>query len=222
MPKIYDFGGFGLGGYSTDDDVTFDALTLYYIGLLIIQYQNKPKARAHVGFMVQEVVANQIIAQVRDAFDVKTAVGQQLDLLAEYRGALREVFGLSLTRSYFAMPFYTDGSPGAGIGFALYGDSPITGYFLLYDDFNRPIYSMTDDELRRLIQLRAQVQSQFLSVAEIDAILVKFFGSNLLLNDNGDMSITYVHNPGDTDTLYTIVAGTNSLPKPAGVAIILA
>jgi hypothetical protein len=119
------------------------------------------------------------------------------------------------------MALYDDADPTIFPGFALYDDATVTWFFLTYDDADRPIYSMNDDELRRLIKFRAKSQSRFLSVSEIDAILFEFFDDKVTLTDNGDMTITYTHDVGDPDTLFAIVAGTNSLPKPAGVEIVV-
>jgi hypothetical protein len=116
------------------------------------------------------------------------------------------------------MPYYTDPTPEAGFGFSLYGVDP-TAYWILYADVNRPLYAMTDDELRRMTKYLAKVQSRFLSVKEIDDILWEFFGANLSLTDNEDMTIEYVHNPGDPDTLFTIASEMDLLPKPAGVEV---
>lgn len=221
MTLYYGDGGYGLGFYDGADPVlTFNSLTEYYINLLIMQYFNKVRARQTVGTLVQELVASEIIAQVRDGFNLETAVGNQLDFLALYRGATRTVFGLDLTRDYFHMPFYDDPDPEDGFGFALYGDT-VTWYFLLYADSNQPIYAMNDDELRRLIMFRARTQSRFLSLKEIDEILFEFFEDKVHLADNEDMTITYTHDVGDPDTLFTVVNGTNSLPRPAGVGAIV-
>lgn len=218
MPELYGGGGFGLGLYSAEDVIDFDALTTYYINLLIIQYFTRARARATVGVMVQENVASEIVKSVQESFDLETAVGVQLDILATYRGATRAVFGLDLSHEFFAMPFY--GDPDLGFfGFAFYGDTP-SWFWLLYADTNAPVYAMNDDELRRLVKLRAKTQSRVLSMQEVDSIIFEFFGTNLSITDNGDMTVTYTHDLGDPDTLYKIAKGTNSLPKAAGVEII--
>lgn len=223
MTPFFGFGGFGLGGYDGDSPTpSFADLVEYYIGLLIIQYFNKPNARATVGVFAEQGVADEIVTQVRDAFDLETAVGKQLDILARYRGADRNVYGIDLSHPYFSLILYDDADPEDFPGFALYDDAAVIWFFFTYDEADRPVYAMNDDELRRLTMFRAKTQSRFLSLQEIDDILFEFFGNNLSLTDNGDMTITYIHNPADTDTLFTVVAGTNSLPKPAGVQVILA
>lgn len=218
----FGFGGYGFGPYdSGPSPIDFSDAVVYYVNLLIIQYRAKSNARNTVGVLTQEGVADGIVAAVRDGFDINTAVGLQIDLLGTYRGAVRTVFGLDLTHSYFATPVYGEADADTVKGFAFYGDV-ITWFFLQYADAVRPIYSMNDDELRRLIKFRAESQSRFLSLQEIDNILFEFFGTNVTLTDNGDMSITYTHNIGDSDTLFGIVKDTNSLPSPAGVLVIVA
>lgn len=222
MTLFYGFGGYGDGGYDGDAPLPdFGSFVDYYVNLLIIQYFNRPRARLHVGVLVQESVASEIVGQVRDAFDLETAVGKQLDILAKYRGASRTVFGIDLSHAYFSMPLYDDGTPEIYPGFPLYDDATVTWFFFTYDDAERPIYSMNDDELRRLIKFRAKTQSRFLSLKEIDDILFEFFEDKVTLTDNGDMTITYTHDIGDPDTLFNVVAGTNSLPRPAGVEAVV-
>jgi hypothetical protein len=222
MTAYFGFGGFGLGRFSADDFVlSFGDLTNYYINLLIVQYHDMPKAKATVGVFCDEAVGSGIIGQVKEGFDLDVAVGAQLDILGQYRGVQRAIYGLDLSRPYFSMPFVTDPNPETYPGFAFITDVAVGDYWLTVLDTNRPIYAMNDDELRRIIKLRAKTQSRFLSLEECDAILNEFFGTNLTLTDNGDMTITYYHSPSDSDTLYNIAVATNSLPKPAGVQLIL-
>lgn len=221
MTTIFDAGGFGLGLFDAPDNVlVFDDLTTYYINLLIIQYFTKFRARQTVGSFVKESVADHIEEAVRDGFNLDTAVGAQLDTLAAYRGAQRTVFGLNLTRQYFHMPFYDDVDPTTGKGFAEYGDT-VDWFFLLYADANQPSYAMNDDELRRLTKFLGKTQSRFLSLKELDDILFEFFGNNVQLADNENMTITYTHSLGDPDTLFTIVDQTHNLPHGAGVRVIV-
>lgn len=61
----------------------------YYKALLIMQYADKPKAKATVDVYVTEVVQNQFPLQVQDAFNLDTAIGVQLDTLGKYIGVKR-------------------------------------------------------------------------------------------------------------------------------------
>lgn len=207
--------------------MTTDELIEYYVDLLIIQYSVSPRARATIAAYVSQVIADQIINTVSEGFNFSTVIGLQadtargvqLEAVASYKGAYRLVFGADLTRIYFQMPLYGQSDADTVPGFALYGQSPITWYFDSYTDANRPIYALTDDELCRLTQFRAQAQAMLLSVGNIDDLLFAFFGFNAGVFDEMDMSITYVDLISDTDTLFTILAATQSLPRPAGVKL---
>lgn len=65
------------------------ALAEYYANLLILQYINKPKAYATILAQVTPVFIDQLPAAVNDAFNVNTAVGDQLDVIGKYVGASR-------------------------------------------------------------------------------------------------------------------------------------
>lgn len=207
--------------------MTTPDLIAYYVDLLIMQYEALPNARGTVTLLVSGPIADQIVSTVQDGFDFSTtiglqadtAAGVQLDAVASYRGAIRTVFGLNLTQTYMQMPFYGETGADTAPGFALYGESPITWYFLNYIDAMFQTYSLTDDQLCRLTQLRAQVQTQLLSVANVDEILFDFFGNNVAVFEDGDMHITYIDLISDTDLLFVIAAQTQSLPRPAGVRL---
>ena len=68
---------------------TVDDLTAYYKNLLIKQYHDKTKAMGTVDTLVRNTLADWVYEDVRDAFDVETAVGVQLDTLAKYVGLIR-------------------------------------------------------------------------------------------------------------------------------------
>lgn len=60
----------------------------YLSNLLIIQYHDKPKAKATIEAVGQGFPVDLIFA-VRDGFSLETAIGKQLDILAKYLGTDR-------------------------------------------------------------------------------------------------------------------------------------
>lgn len=70
--------------------MTTQELIDYYASLLIVQYLSKPKAYATVQAQVTPIIMDQLPLQVQAAFDIDTAVGQQLDILGKYVGVVRE------------------------------------------------------------------------------------------------------------------------------------
>lgn len=202
----------------------------YYINLLIVQYATQPNAIATISAFCGELINNQIIAQIGDAFNFAltpvgptsgSAVGVQLEAVAAYRGAQRVYFGLP-NNTYFQLGDAGESIPSGGwLGFidANDPDSPteVTWLFVTAQDSQQPIYSLTDNQLYRITQLRAYFQSQPTTIENIDNILEIFFGNNVALVDNENMTMFYIDLLTDTDPLFSIAVFSNSLPHPSGV-----
>lgn len=69
--------------------MTNDELIAYYANLLILQYGNKPKAKATVETVVDLAIMDQLPVSVQDAFNLDSAVGVQLDVIGKYAGVTR-------------------------------------------------------------------------------------------------------------------------------------
>ena len=71
MPFLWGEGVWGPGLWGAQDNpLTFDALTQYYMNLLIIQYITKKKAVSTVGVFSAEAVAQGIFGTVQDGFSL--------------------------------------------------------------------------------------------------------------------------------------------------------
>lgn len=68
-----------------------EELLKYYPNLLTIQYHNGIKSQATIKAYVELLWANQVLRQIRDSFDVDTAVGAQLDVIGLWVGIDRYV-----------------------------------------------------------------------------------------------------------------------------------
>ena len=80
--------------------MTNQELINYYSNLLILQYIGRAKAYATIQALVTPVIMGQLPTQVRDAFDIPTAVGVQLDVIGKYVGVTRSGFifdGIAIT-----------------------------------------------------------------------------------------------------------------------------
>ena len=195
------------------------ALLAYYASLLIIQYRSKPNAQATISLFAAQLVADQIFSQVWNAFDLTTAVGAQLDILAKYFGISRTLYGYN-GGGYFSMPDYADPEAGSLPGMANYTDTaPNPNYWLQYQGSNLPAYIMTDAELSGVLQYLAAVNSADTTLAEIDALMFQFFGTYVTTVDGANMTLTYNHDHTDPSTIFAIVAFLGALPSPAGVLI---
>ena len=198
--------------------MTTAELINYYVNLLIIQYKTLPNAQGTIQTVVTDVVADQIYATVRDGFDINTAVGAQLDILAGYVGAPRTIYNYSPAIPYFALTDYS-ATPPTNVGFADYSDTtdPVDNWLSYFD--TQTSYTLTDGQLQLLIQYLIAVHKSDHTIASIDLILQAFFGNYCTLTDNMNMSITYSHLTSDPNFLFSIINELNLLPHPAGVAV---
>lgn len=199
--------------------MTTQELIDYYAGLLILQYSALGNAVETVKAITREFIQDQIVDKVRNGFDVETAIGAQLNILGTYRGALRVVFGV-LPGDYWSLVPYADAAPNSYFGWAEYPDPDPIWKFIQYNDLDALSYTLTDNQLRRLILLRAAIQSNLLGLGELDQILYSVFGSYVNVVDNEDMTIIYQHESSDPDPdgLWTVAVLSDSLPNPAGVS----
>lgn len=75
--------------------MTKQELLNYYTNLLIIQYRNKPKAKAHIELLADIMTCDLLPLSVRDSFDIENAEGEQLDVLGKYFNAPRTGYTLT-------------------------------------------------------------------------------------------------------------------------------
>ncbi|MES2155458.1 MAG: DUF2612 domain-containing protein [bacterium] len=202
-------------------------LQTYYTNLLISQYVTKPRANATIGaLMVGDgdfgVIANAIYGQVRDAFNLETAAGKQLDTLGKFRGVTRRFFSVDLSKVFLPLVDYDDPDAGTYPGIANYDDAvqPPATYTMTYEDFVGTV--LQDGDFRRVIQFLAAVQSSDYAYATLDAICYASFSGNVNLKVTGNMQILYQHLTSDTDDLFKIIHAMGFLPAPAGVGVTVA
>ena len=200
-----------------------DELIVFYQNTIISQYCDKPKASGTIGALMGGsgelgLIADAIYNQVRDGFDLDTAVGAQLDTLALFRGAPRTFFTLDLSKTFLQLLSYDDGGIGSGVGISDYDDlpQPPVEYTFTYDDFLPT--TLQDGDFRRVIKFLAAVHSSDFSYASLDNILFNFFTDNVNLIVTGNMEITYQHLTSDSDNLFSIIEQMGLLPTPAGVS----
>jgi len=76
--------------------MTIEEIAAYYSSLLIIQYHEKPRAKATIEALVTPILMDNMPTTVREAFKItgdNLAVGNQLDILGKYIGVTRSGYG---------------------------------------------------------------------------------------------------------------------------------
>lgn len=191
-----------------------EALT-YYADLLILQYRTKTRARETVKCLCNSATVDGLMAQEATCFDLETAEGAQLDVLARIVGVDRNVYGLDLSHEYWALTEY-DGSP-SGVGFQTYAgaEDPLYLFKRYRDDAS---FALSDFELRAIIKLKIVSNTQYMSLQFIKEKLYEYFAGDIDITDNADSTIEY-----DFVTAYHVVADVaeylNILPRPMGVSM---
>lgn len=74
----------------------------YYADLLIIQYRNKPNARATIKLGVDLYLADGLIFDFNNVLDIDTAEGAQLDLIGKILGVSRNIDGFTFNVDFFS------------------------------------------------------------------------------------------------------------------------
>jgi hypothetical protein len=191
-----------------------------YQNLLIVQYANKPKARATIALFAQQLLANGIYWDVQDAFDIDTAVGKQLDILGKYIGVDRFFTGENFPDDAFAFSDAQTSPLSESRGFIDAQNSSFeSGIFLGTQDVIAPHQAMDDATYRLILQLKIIQNNINCSTKIINETLYNYFGLNIYMTDNYDMSITYHALTEDTLTFLKLALQKQVLPRPMGVQI---
>lgn len=194
-----------------------DDIVEYYSNLLIIQYNGLPKAKAIVELFVREILANGILLDIREAFNIDTAVGVQLDILGKYVDIDRFYQGQILT-DFFAVTSYNEfpldtskkGLTDYTQGFTKFGKT------ITYNDYLSNNQTLGDDDFRFLIRLRIMQNNINHSHQAIDKVLFDFFGTTLFADTNNDMTMYYFYQ-GQIPAILQAALQKRLFLKPIGV-----
>lgn len=194
-------------------------LVEYYKNLLVVQYHGKPKAQATIALLIDAMLANGLAFDVRDGFDIDTAIGAQLDIIGLYVGIDRFYQGQVLS-GYFAFTEYNEVSiPADKRGFAVYADYDTkTGKTLKYSDVLSQDLKLPDDAFRFVLKLKIVQNNSNHSHKSIDDSLYTFFGNTLIMDSIGNMVMNYFAYGVDSGILDAVVQ-KKVLPKPMGVRL---
>lgn len=164
-----------------------DDIKEYYASLLILQYRNKPKARATIKLLVDLFLADGLVLQLPDILDIDTAEGAQLDIIGKILGCQRTVQGIvAETPNFFQ--FHIDES---SYGFSTVGD-PVNAQLKSAQFFQDSVYTLTDTEYRPILFYKAMLNVMSATMKGIDDALYKTFGYLVYMQNNQDGSINWV------------------------------
>lgn len=189
----------------------------YYKNLLIMQYRDKTKARAHLGNILTAGMIYDIAIAVRDGFDIETAIGAQQDVLGRILGVSRTITGTTFTRDYYGYILYGDTSPFVFHRMLAYGEETPDVQFRNYKEGTQSLYDLTDEEYRIILKLAVVRNNSNASVKSIDEILNVLFGAECYFIDRMNMTVVSYMVGEKWSRLFNIAKSENLLPNPAGV-----
>lgn len=162
-----------------------DDVKEYYADLLILQYRNKPKARATIKMGVDIYTGDGLLLQLADALNIDTAVGAQLDIIGKILGCPRDIPGINNQTKYFS--FHVDED---SLGFSTIGN-PSSGVVKNRSNSILATYTLSDEEYRPLLKFKAFLNVWRGDMGSMDRALYEVFGDNVNLKNNQDMTIEY-------------------------------
>lgn len=173
-----------------------EELIKYFCNLLIIQYKNKPKAKATIEALVRSLFETSdgkvFLLEYQNAYDIDTAHLEQLRYLSNYIGYNDNLniidtnyFKLSDTEGLDETPGLSDTDDQA-IGYPLLTYSGYT-----YTELS--LSGLTDvDFFRKTLLFLIDMKTDVLSLGNLDKNLYKYYGLDIYVKE-GDKEITYVY-----------------------------
>lgn len=205
---------------STETSVLIQQILDYYVNLLIIQYNQKPKARATIEAVIREMLAEGVLFDIQNGFDIETAVGSQLDILGKYIGIDRFYLATEFTDNYFGFADATDlgGTSANIVGFDDATAPDKEGLFLSATDVVAAQFRLNDEAYRFLLKLKIVQNYSNHSASSIDDAMAFFFPDQIIFKDNYDMTITYFVFDLSSN-LIKAALNKQVFPKPMGVGL---
>ena len=191
----------------------------YYVNLLIIQYHDKPKAKATIALFINLIWANMIIFQIRDGFDLRNAKGVQLDIIGAWVGINRYYNGqLFDYEAWFSLIDWDSTPDLLQGGFSTFDNfDTLSGGFLDYQQMGDSQNSLIDDDFRLLIGLKIIKNSINHTCKNIDNAIHDYFNGEVYTTWSND-TLVY-HYPAHLYGVMQVAAYKNVLLVPSDIRL---
>jgi hypothetical protein len=191
----------------------------YYQSLLIYQYSEQYNALETVNALMTELFMAGVPYDLERAFDLDTAVGEQLTILGKYVGVPRNVQGYDPTRLFCEFITYITSDLTDRTGMRTYTTLPSpSGQMYSYMAYSNGVFTLTDAQLRILIQLKIAFNVGRSTYYLLKTILYDLFDLPSLVYDNENMSMTILV-PIDYGEIFKLAALLGIFPVPACVLL---
>lgn len=166
-------------------------LIRFFTNLLILQYRNKPKAKATIETLATNLFSNDTDGifplDVENAYDLDTASQKQLDVIGKYIGYSSDVD--IIVDNNFKYAEYDD-SVNPDTGYSEYNGSKES---LPYAEYRYTTYLnkiLEYGDYTKILGFLSETKNSVLSLGEIDSLLKKYFGDNIYVVE-GNKTVEY-------------------------------
>lgn len=188
---------------------------------LIMEYRHAPRNRALMRELVNLIFANNVLVDIKEGFDVETAVGKQLDIIGDWVGINRYYDAIDLwEQPYFALVNYSNVQDneyeqwqGGFYNYTNFEENE--GGFLTYkvwQDTRTKVNQMGDAYFRELIKLKIIKNSINSTKKNIDDAIYKW--SNGTIYTTWDKMKVIYHYPKEKENLFILATYKNCLLAP--------
>lgn len=200
----------------------------YYSNTLIIQYNDKKRAKSTIALLSELIFDEMLLFKIRDAFDWKTAVGAQLDIIGKWVGVSRTYNGnLFFNQPIFSYPKSNDLVPDdlttpfqhGYSAFSTFDTDVATGDIaeLTYRNIGYVEQQLSDDDYRTVIGLKIIKNSINHTAKNIDDAIWNYFNEQVYTTWDPH-KVTYNY-PASLETVMEVCFYKNVLLAPTGVEI---
>lgn len=166
-------------------------LIRYFTNLLILQYKNKPRAKATIETLTRNAFSdtqnNIFPIEVQNAYNLDTAVGKQLDVLGKYLGYDR-ILPIPIDNTFKFAEY--DGSINPEQGYSEYNDNKTTYPYAEYRYSTYDYYYMDNAPYRKVLKMISYLKGKPLSLGNINDALEYAFNGDIYVVEN-DKEIEY-------------------------------
>lgn len=152
-----------------------EELIRYFTNLLILQYKNKPKAKATIEALTRNAFSDTtgkiFPIEVQNSYDLDTAVGTQLDVLGKYLGKDR-ILKIEIDNTFKISEYDALIDP---IGFGEYEQELETYPYAEYRYVKYETSVIADENYRKILKMLAYLRGKSLSLENIDVALEQAF-----------------------------------------------
>lgn len=153
-----------------------DKLKEYFSNLLILQYKNKPRAKATVEALTEiafgDTQGKIFPTQIQEAYDLDTATGKQLDVIGKYIGYDR-VLPIPIDDTFKYADYSLTFNPNTG--YSDYNQQLNSYPYAEYRYSKYDYYSMEDEPYRLVLKMISRLKNKALSLGNIDRVLNETF-----------------------------------------------